>query len=81
MLIRKTVCKLYFRITAISGGGISDTVVTTDIRPPEKVMMELTEGLARAGQAEWKEKSLLGGGNGPCKAWCLEGDERRVPPS
>lgn len=81
MFIRKTVCKLYFRITAISGGGISDTVVTSDIRPPEKVMIELTEGLARAGQAEWKEKSLPGGGNGPCKAWRLEGGERRVPPS
>lgn len=78
MLIRKTVCKLYFRITAISGGGISDTVVTSDIRPPEKVMIELTEGLARAGQAEWREKSLPGGGNSPCKAWHLEGDERRL---
>lgn len=54
-------------------------MVPSDIRPPEKVMIELREGLAGAGQAEWREKSLLAGGNGPCEAWRLEEDETKAP--
>ena len=52
----------------------SGTTVVSDIRPPATLMLELTwEGLARAGQAEWKEKGIPGRGNSLWKGPELNG--------
>lgn len=68
MIVRNTACKLYFGLTTDLGSVISGTTVTSNVRPPGKARLEVTwEGLARAGQAEPREKSIPGRENGTCK--------------
>lgn len=67
-------CLQTFGITDTSGSGIPGTTGVSDIRPPENLMIELTwEGLAGAGQAEWREKSIPGRGNSVWKVPEMKG--------